>query len=348
MPERPSIFRDTGTGTRAIAGGWEPSRREEFSPRKVMVLVHGAGYFDENYHVPIVAEIQVRLNKAIDCLPVQYSNVTNPLGRSQVVAGADLTPACIEFQRELARDTLVRAMAALPAAQVLGILTSSALPNGFDLVRNLFSQLQTPQVTQAQWNLFNHLEHTFPGLPLVDWVRKINTPVASFQQFAPNFAGFGGIDLQSMIRTLVLYLTNPTLRDQVKSQLRRQLDQAMQYDEIVLVSHSLGTVVAFDLLAECADAYAKISYWFTLGCPLVKIQRLGYPTFLGKISPAAIRNWLNIYDTTDIVANAIGPVFSGPYYPLHDIFIDVGKDPLGSHDYLRNSETLDMIASTLA
>lgn len=120
-----------------------------------------------------------------------------------------------------------------------------------------------------------------------------------------------------------------------------------QFDDIVLVSHSLGTLVAFDVLHDCADAINRISYWVTMGCPLAKVQRLGKRGDLGHIGYQTIRRWYNIYDTTDIVANALGPLFPSMNYFLYDIFVDVAKDPLPAHDYMTNPETLDILAAIM-
>lgn len=322
-----------------------PVPRGDNQPSTALVLIHGAGRFDENYHEPILAELQRRLSKPITCIPVLYSYETNPLGTARVSVGPDPEQSQVQaaLQSELARDALTRIMAALPASELLTALKSATIPAGFTTLYNLYAQLRSPQSSRLKESLLNELERTFPGLPLSAWLKTVAAPAASLA------AGLraGGIDLQGIIREIALYLTDSTVHQQIHFQVKRRLDEAMQYDQIVLVSHSLGCLVAFDVLRECGDAYSKVSYWFTLGNPLLKIRRLGFPTDLGKITLATVRQWYNLYDTTDIIANPIGPILSAPYYPVHDIFVDVGLDPMDSHDYFRDSPTLDMIAATL-
>lgn len=156
-------------------------------------------------------------------------------------------------------------------------------------------------------------------------------------------------DLVGTITNIVgRYLFVDAIAAQTHKRITAALDQAAQFDEIVLVSHSLGSLIAFDVLRACADRYGKISTWLTLGCPLGKLRRLGIrDSGLGAITRQNVAQWYNVYDTTDIVADAIGPAFPSPGYRLHDIYVDVARDPRGSHDYLQNQETLDLIAAVM-
>ncbi len=172
-------------------------------------------------------------------------------------------------------------------------------------------------------------------------------------QRAPSITSFTLASSINVIATVTkevsLYLFDTFITSKAKVRVTTALDQAMeQYEQIVLFSHSLGTVVAFDVLRECADRYNRIAYWFTTGCPLGKLRRIGMRgDDLGAIKASTIGRWYNIYDTSDIVADAIGPCFPRPGLRIHDIFVDVAADPIGSHDYMSNSETLDMLAAVM-
>jgi len=148
------------------------------------------------------------------------------------------------------------------------------------------------------------------------------------------------------VREVGQYLFTPSIAAQIQARLVAGLDQAArQSDAIVLASLSLGTVVSIDVLRQFADRY-EISYWFTTGCPLGKLRRVGVrPANLGAIKPANVTRWYNLYDTTDIIAEAIGPQF--PAYRLHDIYVEVGNDPVSAHDYFNNGETLDLLADAM-
>ena len=145
---------------------------------------------------------------------------------------------------------------------------------------------------------------------------------------------------------LAMDATGADLTELIQRAIKHGLDQAVQeYDEIVLASLSLGTVVSFDVLKQSADRY-KIASWFTTGSPLAKLRRVGArPSDLGVIAPANVARWLNLYDTTDIIADAIGPQF--PDYRLYDVFVQVGNDPISAHDYFNNGETLDLLADAM-
>jgi hypothetical protein len=142
------------------------------------------------------------------------------------------------------------------------------------------------------------------------------------------------------------YLFDAQLQQEVKQRLFDVLENATRnYDETILVSHSLGTVVALDVLHDRADRY-KVSRFVTMGSPLRKLVALARRSSdLGAINVTTVPFWRNLYDTTDLVADAIGPGF--PDYLIEDVFIQVADLPIPSHDYWRNRQVLNMIAGWL-
>ncbi len=133
----------------------------------------------------------------------------------------------------------------------------------------------------------------------------------------------------------------------VQTRMRDGLNHALALgDEIVIAGHSLGSVVAFDALRETA-ASSNVATLVTLGSPLSKLRRLNIRTSdLGAI-PGNVGEWLNLYDTTDPIANALGPVFPSRPFRLRDVFVDVETDPIRSHDYFHNEETLAELAAAM-
>ena len=157
----------------------------------------------------------------------------------------------------------------------------------------------------------------------------------------------GGMNVAATIQELCLYLqTDDKFVRPIRQELIDGLCKAQQYDEIVLVSHSLGTVVAFDVLNQWTESKPKISHWFTLGCPLTKVLRLR-PGTPNRLMNANVEQWYNIYDTTDIIASPLGPTFTKPGYNIHDIFVDVAIGLAESHKYLKNPTTLRLIADAV-
>jgi len=88
--------------------------------------------------------------------------------------------------------------------------------------------------------------------------------------------------------------------------------------------------------------------WFTTGSPIAKLRAVRrYDDDLGAITAQTVARWYNLYDTTDWIADPLGPAFPKPGYRLHDIFVNVAFDPISSHDYFNNRETIQMFADAL-
>lgn len=143
------------------------------------------------------------------------------------------------------------------------------------------------------------------------------------------------------------YLFSTRTFSAVQTRMRDGLNKALGMgDEIVIAGQSLGSVVAFDCLRETA-ANSNVSTLLTIGSPLSKLRRLNIRTHdLGAI-PGNIGEWLNLYDTTDPIANALGPVFPSRPFRVRDVFVDVDSDPIRTHDYFHNEETLAELAAAM-
>jgi len=87
-------------------------------------------------------------------------------------------------------------------------------------------------------------------------------------------------------------------------------------DDILLVTHSLGTLIAYDNLwklshyAEHRDVFAtghKLARWITLGCPLgnptVRKYLKGHRASGARRYPANIREWINVAAVGDYIAH---------------------------------------------
>lgn len=318
-----------------------PSIGENVGSKKALVLVHGAGRFVAGDYDPVVKHVEDSLGTPVNCFKVLYSDVLNQPPGTVAAAAAAPTPEALKVQadmeNELARDAFARAIDAVPSNQLLSALVSGVVPGGNSLLAAFAALLRGPQAGDARTRLINQIQRAFPGLPLADWVTKLTSAATT-----------GGIDVSATVQQVAQYLAQDEVRPRMQAPIIAALDQATaNFDEVVLASHSLGSIITFDILHDRADTYHNISHWFTLGCPLLKVQRLGHRTELGKIGYDNVKHWFNVYDTTDIIANALGPGFSKPEYLMHDIFIDIGSTPLPSHDYYNNPDTLDLIAAAM-
>ncbi len=255
------------------------------APRRVMVIIHGAGSFSSDYYKPFVAAIQQRLGRPFNYIPVYYADITNPsAGIAPMTAPAD-PPDKAKFKQDLLAE-MQRAYDAQPRARsAVGVAASGGAVGAIGLV-------------------------------------------------------------QIIVKEVGDYLFAPAIAAQIQARLIAGLDQAaQQYGEIVIATLSLGSVVTFDVLKQMGNRY-NVSYFFSTGCPLAKLVRVGVRSSdLGEITPSDTAHWYNLYDTHDIIADAIGPQF--PDYRLHDIYVQVGDDPISAHDYFHNGETLDLIADSM-
>ena len=153
--------------------------------------------------------------------------------------------------------------------------------------------------------------------------------------------------VSDLIRDVMGYVfTDKQFQQQVQALLRdKLLEAAAKYDESVLISHSLGTVIAYDVMAAGADQFNARTF-YTTGSPILKTIVLGARTGeSGKITPQSVRAWHNVFDTTDVVADPISPRIHG--YAVDDIFVNVADAPIPSHDYWNNARTMQMIADSL-
>jgi hypothetical protein len=149
------------------------------------------------------------------------------------------------------------------------------------------------------------------------------------------------------IAGVLAYLLPNHRREVIRQRLRQTLTElAGQGREIVLVSESMGSVIAFDLLRSEADRY-PLRAWLTLGCPLRLLVRSGRrPADLGAITPGSVGAWLNLYAPCDPIAAPIASIF--PTYPVQDERIDGSGGLLRAHaNYWTNPRVTRLIAGRL-
>jgi hypothetical protein len=154
--------------------------------------------------------------------------------------------------------------------------------------------------------------------------------------------------LATEVNEIARYLFEPETYNKIQARMCDGLAQAAQQgDTLVIASHSLGTVVAFDALRAVGDRY-HVSTFFTLGCPLAKLRQLGNRNAdLGAITHDHVGEWQNWYETTDPISNALGPWFPLPGYRLRDVFVNIAPLLPASHDYFGNREVLNAIAGAM-
>ena len=140
------------------------------------------------------------------------------------------------------------------------------------------------------------------------------------------------------LRDVAVYLTRG--RSQVLDLVREAIPAGVP---VVLVSHSLGTVVARDLLDD-ATLRNRVMLWVTAGSPL------GLDAVQKNLLTPGARNpgvsWVSAYDVHDIVAlgHPLLPVW-GP--PLGDVEVDNGDSPHSIERYLNHPEVAGPIGTAV-
>ncbi|HVS00963.1 MAG TPA: alpha/beta hydrolase [Thermoanaerobaculia bacterium] len=110
--------------------------------------------------------------------------------------------------------------------------------------------------------------------------------------------GGSGASIALFTKDVYQYLTNPGLRDVIEAGVRQAMTPGV---ESVVVSHSLGTVVSYNLLRREGKALGwKVPLYVTVGSPLAisKIRKSLAP----NKHPACVGKWFNAMDPDDVVA----------------------------------------------
>ena len=98
----------------------------------------------------------------------------------------------------------------------------------------------------------------------------------------------------------------------MRAELRRRLLDALRAasekaENIVLVTHSMGTMVAYDVLRNCDDC-PPVDTLFTLGSPLgiqeVQDELVATDRETVDFPASRLRRWVNVYDPLDVVCGA--------------------------------------------
>lgn len=97
----------------------------------------------------------------------------------------------------------------------------------------------------------------------------------------------------------------------VRAELRKRLiddleKAAKQAQKLVLVTHSMGTMIAYDVLRNCKDC-PPVEVLFTLGSPLGITEVQEQLRAQGKQHvdfPPALGRWINVYDPLDPICGA--------------------------------------------
>ena len=172
-----------------------------------------------------------------------------------------------------------------------------------EFIRSVLEEVKEAAVTEDQFQEVAGQQVLERGPLNWGWVQSI---LETVDKYVP---GASGASIALATNDVYQYLKNPGIRDVIDTGVRSAVDPDV---ETVVVSHSLGTVVAYNLLRRDGDDFDwQVPLFVTLGSPLaVKAIRHG----LRPIKrPACVQDWFNAMDNDDIVA----------LYPLDTDHFDV-------------------------
>jgi pimeloyl-ACP methyl ester carboxylesterase len=156
------------------------------------------------------------------------------------------------------------------------------------------------------------------------------------------FAGLAERALIFDLKQVRRYLREPEIRHAV----RARIEQAIWADTRVVVGHSLGTIVAYEVL--CAHPEWSVDVFVTLGSPLgirnLIFEALVPPPRNGTgIWPTGVKQWVNIADRGDVVAlvKELGPRFGSK---VADHLVNNGASAHDATRYLTTRELGNAIA----
>ncbi|GAA2449640.1 hypothetical protein GCM10010191_79210 [Actinomadura vinacea] len=147
--------------------------------------------------------------------------------------------------------------------------------------------------------------------------------------------------ISAHLRDVAVYLTRG--RAEVLAAVRAGLPPN---GPVVLVTHSLGTVVGRDLLDD-AGLRSRTLAWITAGSPLglEAVQRNMNPP--GARHPGPTVEWVSAYDVNDIVAlgHPLRPMYGEP---LRDVQVENGDRPHAIDRYLGHAEVARPIGEAVS
>ncbi|MCW2701370.1 MAG: V8-like protein Glu-specific endopeptidase-like protein [Blastococcus sp.] len=148
-----------------------------------------------------------------------------------------------------------------------------------------------------------------------------NRLVRAALQYVARKTGASELVIEQFLADVAYYLDVEEIRRLVLDEVARAVRKAAgEHQQVVVIAHSLGSVVGYDLFDELAGE-VDVPLFVTAGCPL------GLPAVMRNVRPAhsvqaqrpgpQLRStpvpWLNAYDVRDVVAlvNPLGNFYTG-------------------------------------
>ncbi|MEU6011646.1 hypothetical protein [Streptomyces sp. NPDC047453] len=178
------------------------------------------------------------------------------------------------------------------------------------------------------------------GLPQL-WPARLTRLVMAYDR---RFPRGGGKLFVSMMREVRFYLYEPDLAAQV----RALVAESFHASTSVVIGHSLGSVIAYDLLRRgeiALDGSSGVRTLVTCGSPLtISSVRRGLNIADGEpLKLSGDVAWVNVFDSGDFITGGMGLSALSP--EITDAEVDNGiGDPHSALRYLRTTQVAGVIA----
>ena len=181
-----------------------------------------------------------------------------------------------------------------------------------------------------------------------DWLGKVELIQDGLEWINESAPWVSQQVIHAVTRDVALYLRKQEVREGVLSEVVDRVKNEVPSDQsLILLCHSLGTVVGMDAVARLRNDY-RITLLVTCGSPLgirevySNLAEQPQPTF-----PQGIGGWTNAYDPRDVVAleEQLRPLFKGE---VIDIRVENGDKPHAIDRYLAHGPVAEPIGRALA
>lgn len=250
-------------------------------------------------------------------------------------------------------------------AAIAGAAVESSGGGGSDEIREL-ADLQATMLedlaARLDYRAERELEYAGESgqeLALSDF---LNVPVITGAlQFLSRKTGVPAVIIRRHLADVAYYLGRTDMRDTVLNIVRRAIDDNTDpHDELIVIAHSLGSVVGYDLLNDPRHSVGRrVKLFVTAGSPLgLKVVRAkllgktaGKPAGVPSALPRSAKAWINAYDVTDIVAliHPLAPEFRAD--PQGQLVDERTHNPTGPHaiiDYLADPDIAAPISRAMS
>jgi hypothetical protein len=195
-------------------------------------------------------------------------------------------------------DTLYQMVGGVSAADAVAVVVRGQNTDDDEkrFVQSVMEEIRRENgITEAQLADVVGQEVVSRGILNSEWVQGI---LSAVDRFVPHGSG---ASIALFTHDVYQYLKNSTIRDTIDTGVSAALTPGV---ETVVVAHSLGTVVAYNLLRR--EGYLrgwKVPLFVTVGSPLAVTEiRKTLRSIAPTRCPECVSGWFNAMDERDVVA----------------------------------------------